>query len=323
MHPALIRARDTRRAGLTLVEVMVALVLLGIIAGGIMSVVMRQQRFYQSATEVIDTRAQIRQAASVVPVDIRGISSVDGDIVQMTDSSLEVRGNMGSAVLCSRVAAGADAIITVTPMNIADGRVFTAFLARPKVNDIALVFNDSLAGTADDTWNAYTITAIDSTTAGCPQFTDAVKDAGKYRYTYTLSGPTGSLTVLPNMIVDGAPVRFVRRVRYALYQSATDRKWWLGYRECRGNGASCDAVQPVSGPYRPYVPNDTVNSGLAFVYRDSTGAVTNIATNVARIDLFVNGETQAPVSLGGNKSASVYRDYQRVTIAIRNHQGGN
>ena len=320
MHAALTGAR---RAGLTLIEIMVALVLLSIIAGGIMSVVMRQQRFYQSATEVIDTRAQIRQAASVVPVDVRGISSVDGDIVEMTDSSLEVRGNIGSAVLCSRVAAGGEAIITVTPMNLADGSVFTSFLARPKVNDLALVFNDSLPGTADDTWNTYTITGIDSATAGCPQFTDPNKDAGKYRYLYTLSGPTPSLTFAPQMIVDGAPVRFVRRVRYALYKSGSDSKWWLGYRECRGNGAECDAVQPVSGPYRPYVPNDTANSGLSFVYRDSTGAVTATPTNVARIDLFVNGETQSPVSLGGNKAAETYRDYQRVTIAIRNHQGGN
>ena len=316
MHASL---STMRRAGLTLIEIMVALVLLSIVAGGIMSVVMRQQRFYQSATEVIDTRAQIRQAASVVPVDIRGISSVDGDIIEMTDSSLDVRGNIGSAVLCSRAAN----VITVTPMNLADGRVFTAFLARPKVNDLALVFNDSLGGTQDDTWNTYTITAIDSTPAGCPQFTDVTKDAGKYRYLYTLSGPVGSLGGVPPMIVDGAPVRFVRRVRYALYQSAADRKWWLGYRECRGNGTACDAVQPVSGPYRAYVRNDTLNSGVSFVYRDSTGAITATPTNVARVDLFVNGETQAPVSLGGNKGATVYRDYQRVTIAIRNHQGGN
>lgn len=320
MHPSMTRGR---RAGITLIEIMVALVLLSIVAGGIMSVVMRQQRFYQSATEVIDTRAQIRQAASVVPVDVRGISSVDGDIVEMTDSSLEVRGNIGSAVLCSRAAAGGSAVITVTPMNLARGRVFTAFLARPKVNDLALVFNDSLPGTQDDTWNTYTITAIDSTTVGCPQFTDATLDAGKYRYTYTLAGPTASLTVVPAMIVDGAPIRFVRRVRYALYQSAADRKWWLGYRECRGNGTECGAVQPVSGPYRPYVASDTLNSGLAFVYRDSTGAVTAAPANVARIDLFVNGETQAPVSLGGNRAAEPYRDYQRVSIAIRNHQGGN
>ena len=320
MHASL---STNRRAGLTLVETMVALVLLGIIAGGIMSVVMRQQRFYQSATEVIDTRAQIRQAASVVPVDVRGISSVDGDIVEMTDSALEVRGNIGSAVLCSRAAAGGGAVITVTPTDVADGRSFTAFLARPKVNDLALVFNDSLGGTQDDSWNTYTITAIDSTKVGCTRFTDATKDAERYRYLYTLSGPVASLTAVPNMIVDGAPVRFVRRVRYALYKSASDGKWWLGYRECRGNGTGCDALQPVSGPYRPYVPNDTLNSGVAFVYRDSTGALTNVAANVARIDLFVNGETQAPVSLGGNRAASVYRDYQRVSIAIRNHQGGN
>jgi hypothetical protein len=93
--------------------------------------------------------------------------------------------------------------------------------------------------------------------------------------------------------------------------------WWLGYRECLGNGASCTAFQPVSGPYRAFIAGDTVNSGMNFVYRDSTGAVTYDRTKVARVELFVHGQTQGAVSMSGGKSAP-YMDYMKVTIAIRN-----
>jgi prepilin-type N-terminal cleavage/methylation domain-containing protein len=298
-----------RRRGFSLSEIMVALVLLGIVATGIMTVIMRQQQFYRSATEVIDTRQQIRQASSVVPVDLRGVSSIGGDILNMSDSSLDVRGNIGSGIICSHTANS----ITVPPINLANNRYFTTFLTRPKLNDVVIILDDKAAGNADDDWIPYTISAIDSTLVGCTSFTDVAADAAKYRYRYTFTAN------LSPTIVDGAPLRMARGVKYSIYKSASDNLWWMGYRECRGDGSSCAAVQPVSGPYRAYVANDTVNSGISFVYRDSTGVVTNVTTNVARVELFVHGETQAAVALGGGKVAP-YRDYVKVIIALRNRQ---
>ena len=298
------------RRGMTLPEIMVALVLLGIITGGIMTVVMRQQQFYRSATDVIDTRQQIRQASAVVPVDLRGVSSIGGDIVSMNDKSLDVRANIGSGVACA--IAGGNQIL-IPPTDLFGGKNFTTFLSRPRVNDVAMIFDDVTPGTQDDTWGVYTISAFDSVLVGCPSFTDAAKDVGKYRYRVTFSTP------LSATIIAGAPVRFARRAKYEFYQSGTDRLWWLGYQDCRGDGSGCDALQPVSGPYRPYVAGDTTNSGVLFVYRDSTGVITNDRTLVARIDMYVHGETQGAVSLGGGKAAP-YRDYMKVTIALRNRR---
>ena len=298
------------RGGFSMVEIMVALVLLGIVCGGIMTVIMRQQTFYRSATDVIDTRQQIRQATTVVPVDLRGISTVGGDIISMSDSSLSVRANIGSGIVCSHTPSQ----ITIPPTTIANGRVFTSFLTRPQARDVILVFNDSTPGNQDDTWQAVTITSVDSTLVGCTLFTDVAADAAKYRYVYNVS-PN-----LSTLIVNGAPVRFARRSKYAIYKSASDNLWWLGYLECRGDGSSCDpSIQAVSGPYRPYVANDTLNSGISFVYRDLANNVTNVPANVARIEMFVHGQTQTAVSLGGG-TAAPYRDYQKVTIAIRNRQ---
>ena len=299
----------SRRGGFSLPEIMVALVLLGIVATGIMTIVMRQQQFYRSATEVIDTRQQIRQAAAVVPVDVRGVSSVGNDINAMSDSALDVRGNIGSGIVCSHTANS----VTIPPLNLANNRYFTTFLTRPQVHDVMLIFDDKSPGNQDDDWMPYTISAIDSTLAGCPSFTDPVADASKYRYVYTFS------TALSTTIIDGAPLRMARGVKYSIYKSATDGLWWMGYRECRGDGSSCSSVQPVSGPYKPYVAGDTLNSGALFVYRDSTGVVTTTPGKVARVELIVRGQTQAPVALGGGK-ARTYSDFVKVTIALRNRQ---
>ena len=302
------------RRGLSLPEMMVTLVLLSIVAGGIMAIVMRQQQFYRSATEVIDTRQQIRQAVAVVPVDVRGVSSVGSDILEMTDSSLFVRGNIGSAVMCSHSNSGSGSTITIPPTDLSGGKYFTTFLTRPKVNDVLLIFDDKGVGNQDDDWVPYTISGIDSTLVGCTSFTDAVNDVSRYRYTYALS------TQLSPTIIDGAPIRMARQVKYSLYQSPSDQLWWMGYRECRGDGSSCSGIQPVAGPYRQYAAGDTLNSGISFVYRDSTGVKTTDPKLVARIELFVRGKTQSPVALGGGKTNAVYRDYQKVTIALRNRQ---
>ena len=301
------------RRGFSLAEIMVALVLLGIVAGGIMTVVMRQQQFYRSATEVIDTRQQIRQAAAVVPVDLRGVSAVGNDIIAMTDSALDVRGNIGSGVVCSKTTAGATTTFTIPGTDLPSGHFFTTFLTRPKVNDVLIVLDDRAPGNADDIWRILTITRIDSTLVGCnaPAFMTAL-DATRYRYTYDVDWAGA------DSIIAGAPGRIAPRGKTNHYQSASDRLWWMGYRECRGDGSSCDPVQPVAGPYRAYAQNDTVNSGLTFVYRDSTGAKTTDPTQVARVEMFVHGETQSPVALGGGKTNQVYRDYQKVTIALRN-----
>src|SRR5438094_6783273 len=91
---------STRRAGFTLVELVITLVLVSFVAGAIVKLLLRQQRFYNSTTELIQTRQQIRQAAAMLPSDLRGISSIGGDIYAVTDSSLEFRSVFGISIVC-------------------------------------------------------------------------------------------------------------------------------------------------------------------------------------------------------------------------------
>ena len=92
--------RPSRRA-FTLVELLITMVLLGLVGAVVVTVVVRQQRFYRATSALMDARAQIRQMASVLPMELRGISSAGGDIVAMTDSAIEFRSSFGSSVVCT------------------------------------------------------------------------------------------------------------------------------------------------------------------------------------------------------------------------------
>src|SRR5213596_3798938 len=90
-------------AGFTLIELVIAMVLMSLVGGAIVKLLLQQQRFYNSTSDLIQTRQQIRQAAAMLPSDLRGISSVGGDIYAMSDSALEFRSVFGSSVVCAHV----------------------------------------------------------------------------------------------------------------------------------------------------------------------------------------------------------------------------
>src|SRR5207249_7641272 len=95
-----IHSAPSRRAGFTLIELVIAMVLMSLVGGAIVKLLLRQSRFYNSTTDLIQTRQQLRQAAAMLPSDLRGISSVGGDIFSMSDSALEFRSTFGSSVVC-------------------------------------------------------------------------------------------------------------------------------------------------------------------------------------------------------------------------------
>ena len=136
---------------MTLVEIMVALVLLGVIGGAIMRVIIRQQQFYNGATQIMTTRGQLRQAASVLPIDLRNLSSVGGDILEVTDSSIQFRVNVGTSVVCQIIDA---THVALPPVELKSGVVLfgeplpaaaiEAAFAHAERADLMLVIGSSL-----------------------------------------------------------------------------------------------------------------------------------------------------------------------------------
>jgi prepilin-type N-terminal cleavage/methylation domain-containing protein len=95
-------SRTRRRAGFSLVELLIVMVMLGIVGGLVVTTVARQQRFYRGASEIMDVRSQMRSAVDILSAELRGISAAGGDIYTgtMTSTDVEFRSNFGSAIAC-------------------------------------------------------------------------------------------------------------------------------------------------------------------------------------------------------------------------------
>jgi prepilin-type N-terminal cleavage/methylation domain-containing protein len=293
------------RAGVSLVELLVVLVILGLVGSVIMRVVLRQQRFYASAAELTSTRADLRDLATALPSDLRAISSVGGDIYAMSDSAIDYRLTTGISTVC-QIGVG---YVVIPPATLASRSGVTSWSSAPVSGDSVLIYDEGAStGIADDAWRPYKITAA-PVTASCPTTT-------KFTATSAEAAAGIKLTLsaaLPASSPQGSAMVFFRHAHYGLFVTGSG-KTMLGYFDCPG--AVCGAVTPMGGPFLPYAAS---GSGVEFKYYDSTGVVTATKTNVARIDVTVRAQTAAPVSLAGG-TRSYVRDSLAFTVSLRNRQ---
>lgn len=298
----------TRRRGFTLTEMLFVLVIFGLVAAATMRIIVRQQRFYASTTDLIALRNTLRDVGAALPSDLRGISMTGNDIYAMTDSSITFRLSTGMSVICSIGATRLTAVIP--PTNLSSNSGISTWITAPTTGDTAFVYNEGATNAlSDDGWQQVPITAA-LTIGSCPTSSG---------YTSTTTEANNSQTVtfgaaLVNGVVPGSVIRFYRTAKYSLYQPAGSTAWYLGYSDCPGG--TCSATQPVAGPYLAYssTPGST---GLRFVYRDSTGAVTATTSQVARIDVIARAQTETPIHMPGRPDG-YYSDSLVVTVALRN-----
>jgi prepilin-type N-terminal cleavage/methylation domain-containing protein len=303
------------RRGITLPEMMVVLVLLGLVVGGLMTVLVRQQRFYTGTSEIIQTKGSARQAIDILSSELRGIStSTRGaapnnvDIYAMSDSSLTFRSQFGGSVVC--MIDPTKTVITLPPRTMGAQNALTSFLSDAQAGDSVFVFDQGdQPGTNDDRWQPVAL-ARDPAVGVCP-----VAPIG---FTATAAEEAIGIEIvltdpLSDDVVVGAPIRFFRPAGYSLYQGAGG-EWWLGYFSCPAN--ACTERQAVSGPYRPYAGVGGA-SGLAFAYFDSTGAATADPRAVARIDVTARSQSQFNLDVANVRNRK-YQDSLGVSIAVRN-----
>lgn len=249
--PIIIRGR---RAGTTLAELAIALMitgLAGLIGVGLLAAAERRTHADGAADRVAQAA---RDVAHVLGADISGADPAH--VAVRGDTALDLGAHVGVSVAC--VAAGH--VLVVPGARTSLGAPFTVWRLPPERSDIVLVW-DTLAATWRETIADSVTTRTDG--AGCPangpfrSIADSVANVPVIRLRLADS--------LPGAVGAGAPVRVVREVRWTLYRSS-DRNWWLGYRRCPAG--ACGAAQPVAGPLA--APGD---SGLVFA-RGSQGTVT-------------------------------------------------
>ena len=300
---------SSRRRGFTLTELMITVVLFGLVMAVLMNVIVRQQRFYRGANDIIDTRTQIRQAASVLPLDLRAVSSVGADIKAISDSSITVLATIGTAIICGT--GGTE--FQVPPLGISR-HTLTSWHSIPVRGDSVFVYDEGgLRGSEDDSWQRVRVDTILPVTNGCATYLDpGGSENGMQRYIVRL-GSSLSPTVIP-----GAVVRFVRPVRYRFYR-AGDGNWYLGYEQYVAS--AWGGIQPLAGPYRPY-DNTGATSGLRFRYFNESGTAiggTDSASraSIARIDLDIRGVGTDARNIAQARIGQ-FRDSLLLRVAIRN-----
>jgi prepilin-type N-terminal cleavage/methylation domain-containing protein len=269
------------RDGFTLIELMIVVALLGIIGAMLTTILVRQQRFHRAVTNLTDTRARMRDISTIMPTDLRSVSTAGRDLLEISDTSMQFRAFIGASVMCRFASAQ---VIELPPKVLSSGSVLTAWINPPAPNDIVYVYDEGTqGGNVDDTWQPFSITdtasATDATwcpTTTVPAYTKAADNAAR-RYRLTLSG-----TPNPLQVETGAPLRFAREVRYSIYQ-ASDNQWYVGFQRCTPNATyglvgTCGTREVLAGPVMAGAA-DTLTSGLYFVYRNKAGTrITSLAT---------------------------------------------
>ena len=327
MHRAPVSPRPphVRRRGFTLVELMMALVLLALMGGALATLLTRQQRFYRSAQEALDLRAELRHAGMLLPTDLRTISPANGDVYAWNDTMIEFRQIVGSASICRIYAAGGGTQqVVIPPLRLARQSTTASWITTPEPGDSVLVYDDGpFVGNADDVWRAYAITAVATTNAGLAcsaEYLSTAGDIASPSYRVTLSIPGADASLSPTIIL-GAALRVFRRARYSLFQDAGDGRWYLGQSDCvAGRAPVCSTPTAVSGPYRPYSSSTPGTSGLIFTYWNSTGVQlmpgVGAVADIARIDVITRTATASVSANGVGKTQ--YLDSLSTSVGLRN-----
>lgn len=290
------------RRGFTIVELLVALVLLGLVSAGIYRVLVNNQRIYMAQTQRIDLQQNIRAAVTMLPAEFRELDASDGDIVAMTATSLTVRGSRQLAFICTLpvigVPAGGVAPVTMTiraePFyNVRDFNTAT---------DSIFVYYEGDQGTiSDDGWLRGRITAIAD--LNCTDGTAGRQLATSLVFGVNQIAQTGR-------IQNGSPVRGYEPVTYSVYQ-AGDSRWYLGYQSRSGGGVR----QPLIGPLLDA-------TGVTFEYFDVNGVVTAVPTQVAQIRVTLRAQTAAPIRTADGPQRYV-TDSIVTRVSLRNNRRWN
>jgi prepilin-type N-terminal cleavage/methylation domain-containing protein len=300
----------TRRAGFSLVELLIVMVILAVLMTSVMTIFVQQQRFYSDSAAIIETRSATRDAAYVLESDLHAISPKSRDIYSMGSKFIEFRSQVGSSVVCTIDLARTT--ITVPPLNVTTGSALSSWQSPPASGDTILIFDPgSTTGATSDTFNVHRLTAAPTPNANCPNTTGLTTTGGEATqgYTFKVSPALTATTIV------GSPIRIVRKAHYEIYQEASGN-WYLGYYDCVPSRAPvCNALQPVAGPYVP--PNVSGTGGIVFTYRDSTGAVTTDVTLVRRVDIAARAQTTVNINTSGYKKG-LMTDSTFISIAPRN-----
>ena len=274
----------TRRAGFTLVELLVALVIFVLVAASLYRVLNVSQRTSRTQTEKAAMQGSLRSGLQLAMAEIQELWSDDdlpgSAITAMTATSMSYNAMRGLGLTC-----GGQTVNTITLR-----RDSWSGLLDLAANQGIYLFDQGgdKATESDDVWHIGTITAVGSGT--CPN--------GDPATVLTVSG-IGSVATVE---VPG-PVRNYEPMQLGLV--ASGGRNWLGI-------AGTGSLTPLAGPL--------LSSGTALdiKYYDDQGAVTAVPSEVKSVvlRLFAETDRMATQNIGG--TPQLLQDSMIVRVQLRN-----
>jgi prepilin-type N-terminal cleavage/methylation domain-containing protein len=302
-HLLTLGGRHARR-GFTMIELLVALVLLGLVSAAIYRVLINNQRLYMAQTQRIDLSQNIRAAATILPAEFRELDAFDGDIAAMSATQLDIRAMRWLSFVC--IAPVLNGVATGIQMTVRGGTpgqpmFFGSREIRPATDSLLIYWDGDQTIRTDDYYVPARLTAAPA--QNCPAAGAVPAQPGTF---VVYDGNFLPGTNRAGAITVGAPVRGFERVTYRLYQPAGDTSWYVGLQPAG------QTIQPLIGP--------VLANGLTFSYFNAAGAVTATRTQVARIDITVRARTAAPVRGAGDAPLRNIVDSIVTSVALRNNR---
>ena len=299
------RSIPMSRRGFTMIELLVALVLLGLVSTAIYRVLVNNQRLYMAQTQRIDLSQNIRAAVTILPAEFRELDAFDGDIAAMTATSIDIRAMRWLSFICVPPVLTGNNLgnqMIIRGRAVGDPMFFGSRYINESTDSLFIYLDGNQTTRLDD----YYVPARLAATPGnqqCPAV-GAVPAQPGTRIVFDGNFLPG--TNVAGAIPAGAPVRGFERVRYALYQPSGDTSWYIGFQPAG------QTMQPLVGP--------VLANGLTFQYFNSAGAVTAVRTQVARIDITVRARTSQTVRTGGQAPRRAIVDSITTSVALRNNR---
>ena len=278
--------------GYTVVELMVALLILSLALTGIVQAFGIHERTFNAQAERIGVQQNLRTGLAVLPAELRALNAKEGDILKMSATSITIRSLRQLAILCQVPGLGG-ASVTLTVRQAP----FYGTLFDNTKDGIYAFYEGDESLRSDDAWVSGRLTSAPVNTAKCSD--------GKPAYSFTTSLSLGALPAVTGRIQSGAPVWGYRQTTYGVFQQA-DGRWYVGMKD------SSAALTPVVGPL-------VGSNGLRFTYYDANGLVTADSSRVARIGVAILSQTATPVRQGSVSAATYQVDSLSTSTTLRNN----
>ena len=273
----------TSRRGFTLVEALVAVVLLAIVGQSILRLLTVTQRLFRAQSERAALQATVRAGASLLPAELRELGP--GDIIALAPDRLVYR---------AMRSAGAACVVTATAVHLRRGLLY-GYRSIAPARDSLLLFADHDPSTAgDDAWEILPV--------GGPPAPGVCPDGGE-----AVVVPTTVPAATVSAVTLDAPIRTFELMEERLYQSGG--QYWLGSRSVSGGEGQ---VQPVLGPLAA--------DGIRFSYLAAAGAPTSQASEVRLIGLTVRGVSDGAIVTPTAPGPAVVAESLSAEIELRNVQ---